>query len=99
MSQSIKLNTLVKLEETCTISSVGYLVVGIIFTKDKFTSKMCDVMFQHLDTCPGDVFSRILGACSIYGIHAFILGVQGIYFCSESRIDYLSDHVCLLKES
>jgi hypothetical protein len=73
--------------------------VGIIFAKDKYTSRMCDVMFQHLDTCPGDVFSRLLGACSIYGIHAFILGVQGIHFCSESRINYFPDYAHQLQET
>ncbi|KAK2455389.1 hypothetical protein QL285_002847 [Trifolium repens] len=61
--------------------------------------KMCYDMFQHLDTCPGDVISRLLGACSIYGIHAILLEVRGIYFCSESRINYLPDHVRLLKKS
>jgi hypothetical protein len=70
-----------------TTKCVGYLVVGIVFAKKNIQSKMFDAMFQHLDTCSGDEFSRRLGAISIYGIHAFILEVQGIYFCSESRID------------
>jgi hypothetical protein len=58
-------------------------------------------MFQHLDTCPGEVISRLLGvgACSIYGIHAILLGVYGIYFYSESRIDYFPYHAHLVKET
>jgi hypothetical protein len=84
----------------CFLNSFCWIFgVGIIFAKDKYMSMMCNVMFQHLDTCPGGVFSRLLGARSIYGTHTFILGVQGIHFCLESHVDYVPDYARLLQES
>jgi hypothetical protein len=68
------------------------------FCKNKYTSKMFDVMFQHLDTCPVGVWARWLGAFSIYGIHAFVLGVKDTCFYSESfHAIFLILFVCLRK--